>query len=109
MSQEDKGIEVQVPGIVGLKNLKDRHMVMACNIITAIALAFGAFFLWQHDTNAASQQETIAKQLERDNSYLLQQLAKQHQQAQLQSCMMFLTLTPDQQYRIKLANPNICQ
>ena len=101
--------DVEIPNLVKVKNLTEKNLNSLCSIITAIALAFGAFFLWQHDSDAAQERNSIAQQIRKGNEELKTALEKQAEQARLQSCMMFLTLTPEQQAKVKLANPHICQ
>ena len=103
-----EGVELEVPGLGKVKNLTEKHMANLCSIVTAVALSFGAFFLWQHDADAAKERGSIAQQIQQGNQELKSALEKQAEQARLQSCMMFLSLTPEQQAKVRLANPNIC-
>jgi hypothetical protein len=105
----DNGIEVSVPGVMSLKNIREKHLNTICGIAVSVAMAFGAFFLWQHDTNAATERRDIAAKIGQGNDRIEQALKQQAEQQRLQTCILFLSLPLDQQQRIKIANPNVCQ
>lgn len=108
MSQ-DPGIEVHVPGVAAIKNLKEKHLNLACSLVLAVAMSFGAFFMWQHDTQAATERRDIASKIEEGNKQVQKSLAEQRTEQRLQTCILFLSLPPEQQARIRAANPTVCQ
>ena len=102
-------MELHVPGLATLKNIKEKHMNTLCSIVLAVAMAGLAYFSWSHDAQSAQERKSIATQITKSNEAVEKALSALTAQSRLQTCIHFLSLPVEMQQRIKIANPKVCE